>query len=66
MIVEMVQFAVYTGIALLVSWQMTLGALLAGGLSALTLSAFMGNGPARRGEADDVAEFSRSASRGCC
>ena len=42
MIAEMVQLAVYTGIALLVSWQMTLGALLAGGLSALTLSAFMG------------------------
>jgi ATP-binding cassette, subfamily C, bacterial len=42
MIAEMAQLVVYVGIALLVSWQMTLGALLAGGLSALALSAFMG------------------------
>jgi len=42
MIAEMAQLAVYVGIALLVSWQMTLVGLLAGGLSALALSAFMG------------------------
>jgi ATP-binding cassette, subfamily C, bacterial len=42
MIAEMVQLAVYVGIALLISWQMTLSGLLAGGLSALALSAFMG------------------------
>ncbi len=42
MIAEVAQLAVYVGVALLISWQMTLGGLLAGGLSALALSSFMG------------------------
>ena len=42
MIAETAQLAVYVGIALLISWQMTLAGLLAGSLSALALSAFMG------------------------
>ena len=42
MIAEVAQLAVYVGVALLISWQMTLGGLLAGGLSALALSGFMG------------------------
>ncbi len=42
MIAETAQLTVYVGVALLISWQMTLGGLLAGGLSALALSGFMG------------------------
>lgn len=41
MISESAQLLVYLGVALLVSWQMTLGAFIAGGLSALALSKFM-------------------------